>query len=535
MDRGNAASPASPDSAQAAGPQSPKPAARWLLAALLAVAALTRLYNLDVAPYFFCDEAYLADTALHVARQGTLTRYFFDYPVLVYGKPPFHYLLVAGAFKCLGFGVWQGRLVSVVFGLGSAAVVFLIGRAVGGHRGGLVALLLYAFSRYALYVDRSVKAEAQTTFLALACIYLLWLASERRSSGLGLAAGLMLGLSLASKPTGWYLAPAGLGFLLVAVWRAEEGRRRMALLAVAFVVGCALVVGPWAAIHEHLARQPPYDSQPIPEELFGREITELRADLFLQRPTPYGLARSLVNTLGKQFLRSPLALIGMIGLGLLSLNGGRMGRLLVWCAATGVVAYAAVGGAAPRYLHAVYVVTLIAAAGWLAALATERLRTRRNWLLLGLVLALCVQEFCFVVHKDGIAFQPVVERDDVEMVAAQWMAQNLPPNARPYCAANIGLLTGRDYVPILVLRNQPAVREYFGVDYLVVDRYFAQAAMRGDCDNPFRHFDLALRHRVGDPRDPRRVEIYEIVGPAPPFPGAGGDWLLWRDPSYNIY
>ncbi|MGD8239957.1 MAG: glycosyltransferase family 39 protein, partial [Armatimonadota bacterium] len=289
---------------------------RWPPAAivLIAAAAATRLVNLGSAPYFFSDEALNAETALGMMRTGSMVRYFFDFPALSIGKPIFHYWPMAASFELFGVGVWQGRLISALLGIGTAAVVYLLARHLFGRAAGLAALALYTFSRYTLYMDRSMKEDAQAAFFALLGIYLFVLAWERRRSPLMAAAGGALGLSLFTKPSGFFV-PLGLAAYVIARWLRDREHRRCFVALIPLALGSALPMAIWLIYILHVRDHPPYD---VPLEQVTRGLTPYSVYGALHSPLGQpglkALASGALHLFANLLLRDEVRLLGLVGL-----------------------------------------------------------------------------------------------------------------------------------------------------------------------------------------------------------------------------
>lgn len=124
----------------------------------------------------------------------------------------------------------------------STALIPAVGRVATlwlGPRVGLVAAALAAFDPMLVWFSAHFWSE--TLFLTI-----LWWAFERllaadrrRSTGLAVAAGLLLGVSILTRETALYFAP------LAALWLGWGRRRQGLVLGGAFLVAALAVVAPW--------------------------------------------------------------------------------------------------------------------------------------------------------------------------------------------------------------------------------------------------------------------------------------------------
>ncbi len=499
----------------------------------MACAVGARLINLGSAPYFFSDEAYAAETALGVLNTGTLTRWFFHYPVLNLGKPGFHYVLMAGAFKIFGVGVWQGRLVSALFGIGTALIVYLLARRLFGRRAGLIALAIYAFSRYAVYIDRSMKIDAQAAFFALLGLYLFVLAWEQGRLGLMAVAGTAIGLAVFSKPSSFFV-PVAVPLYVTVVWaRTKDHRRCLPTLAV-LLLTAALPMALWTFYVMSAQHHPPYNV-PVEEVLrgikspfaFGAELHVLGSP---------GLKRFISGALhlfANLLLRDEVRLLGLVGLLWLAVKRVRGWDLFMAIVLTGLVLFAFTRFQTPRHLHIAYIVLILTAAVVLAHLMQGKNEKARQVIVATAIVAMCFKTFCFETTVSGLDFKPIIEPDTPELRAMAWIRDNIPAGERLYCSSNIGVFSGHEYVPLQTLAGNPRAVKAFDLKYIVLDRYFCHGALMGYYEDPAACFELKKIHEVEGKKPTERVEIYKIVGPrraGPPL-----QWYLNRSINYNFY
>jgi len=131
-----------------------------------------------------------------------------------------------------------------VFGAVTIACAFLIGRELFSQRAGLMAAFFTAFYPYYVVHDTALQETSLVTALAALSVYLLLLARRRRSRGIWLGAGAMLGLAVLTRTTMMPFALAALAW--IAVFGEGQGtaklpRASLVLLAFAVVVGAWLI------------------------------------------------------------------------------------------------------------------------------------------------------------------------------------------------------------------------------------------------------------------------------------------------------
>jgi 4-amino-4-deoxy-L-arabinose transferase-like glycosyltransferase len=178
-----------------------------------------RLFRLGERGFWY-DEIVTAYYA-RLATPGEvldLVRYWGDHAPLGY--------LITWALRGLGGGEWAIRLHYALAGTLAIYAMYLLGRAVLGTRGGLLAALLLAVWPFAVYYSQ--EARPYTYFLLFSCLQAL--AAYRAAERL--------------RPADW---------LLLALWTVLNlytSYLALAVTAVCFAyIGVALAVGAWRAGH----------------------------------------------------------------------------------------------------------------------------------------------------------------------------------------------------------------------------------------------------------------------------------------------
>jgi hypothetical protein len=131
------------------------------------------------------------------------------------------------------------RLPTMVFTLALGLLVFTWAGELFGPRAALLALVLYAFQPTFLGHGRQVTSDVAVTFFLTAAVYAFWKAMRNGGAWWAVAAGLAVAGALASKFTGVLAAPILLVMAMIAARPEVPGRRRAALLLMAFAVALA--------------------------------------------------------------------------------------------------------------------------------------------------------------------------------------------------------------------------------------------------------------------------------------------------------
>ncbi|NOZ48868.1 MAG: hypothetical protein GXP37_02320 [Chloroflexi bacterium] len=124
-------------------------------------------------------------------------------------KPPFFIYSLAHAFESFGASVSVGRGLNEFCSLLAMVLLWLLARRLYGARTAAIALALFALSPFAISFAPTLYTDPM--LVAWLLLALLW-----ASYGLGLGAGLALGMAFATKQTGLLFIPLVLALLLAA-------------------------------------------------------------------------------------------------------------------------------------------------------------------------------------------------------------------------------------------------------------------------------------------------------------------------------
>jgi hypothetical protein len=107
--------------------------------------------------------------------------------------------LLASNFGFLSFEVW-GRLTSIIFTLGSALILFFLGRTYISKWGGVLSAFFFLFLPFNIYFTRVILPEPAATFFALLGVYFFVLFVKGRSSLFVYLSGISFSLGVLIKP-----------------------------------------------------------------------------------------------------------------------------------------------------------------------------------------------------------------------------------------------------------------------------------------------------------------------------------------------
>jgi len=149
----------------------------WLLLSAIAVLGMAlRLYRLNYQSVWY-DEIFSL-TLSHMSL-GQMISYLVKDVV----HPPLHYFLLHVWFMVVGFGPYQARLLSVLFGTLAIAATYWLGDYLFGRRAAIIAALLLALSQLAVMYSQEARPYAQILFLVPCCSYLFLIALRTRRAG----------------------------------------------------------------------------------------------------------------------------------------------------------------------------------------------------------------------------------------------------------------------------------------------------------------------------------------------------------------
>jgi len=180
-----------------------------------------RLYKIDI-PLADHHSWRQADTAA-VARNFIKTSFDFFKPQidnfiplhldvpnkerLFLVEPPIYNSLVAGVYSILGVDIKWARMVSILFSLGSAFLLYLISKRFFGEKVGLLSAFFFSVLPYNIFYSRAVLPEPMIIFLTLSMFYfcLKWLETNSAVSYLLFAISSALSFTQKSFPLFFFL------------------------------------------------------------------------------------------------------------------------------------------------------------------------------------------------------------------------------------------------------------------------------------------------------------------------------------------
>jgi uncharacterized membrane protein len=128
-----------------------------------------RLYHLNHQSVWY-DEIFSINVSGRPLKEMT------QYLVKDFVQPPLHYYILHFWFKLVGFGTYQSRLLSVVFGTLAIVASYSLANYLFSRRAAGIAALLLALSQLGVMYSQEARPYAQLLFLLPCCAYLFLVA-----------------------------------------------------------------------------------------------------------------------------------------------------------------------------------------------------------------------------------------------------------------------------------------------------------------------------------------------------------------------
>jgi 4-amino-4-deoxy-L-arabinose transferase-like glycosyltransferase len=190
------------------------------------------------------DESWNTDESVTWMREGRLRMSSFnaDLASVVDARPPLTPIGMGTTFRLFGIGIAQARMFSVVAGIGTVIVVWLLALSFWGPLAASLSAMAAATDLFIVIASRTARPEIHCAFFCSLALLLFYKAREKNSFLLALGSGLSLGAALNFHPHGVGFV-AAIGVLLLIEFRARVflEKRFWALVA-----GVALSIAPFA-------------------------------------------------------------------------------------------------------------------------------------------------------------------------------------------------------------------------------------------------------------------------------------------------
>ncbi len=178
-----------------------------LVFGLLAIAAISHGYNMLGYPYYESDEGTYMSQAWAIINDGKLAPYTYWYD-----HAPVGWMLIAlwlkitGGLFTFGFAINSGRVLMLLLHIGSALLLYFIGKKITGSKlVGAFAVLMFSLSPLAIYFQRRVLLDNIMVFwLLLSVTFVLF--SKQRLRWI-IASAVSFGIAVLSKESAIFFLP----------------------------------------------------------------------------------------------------------------------------------------------------------------------------------------------------------------------------------------------------------------------------------------------------------------------------------------
>ena len=184
--------------------------------------------------------------------------------------PLFYYTLLWGWMKAFGESPLAGRAFSVLCGIGTVALAYLLGRALFDGGFGLLAASLVAISPFQIHYAQEVRMYALMAFLLMGATCALWMGTRSGRWGWWLLFAVCSALAqYTHNLAAFYLIPLALTPLLMRDWRSLRA-------VILCGLGALLLYTPW------LLRLP-------------AQFAKIQGAFWIDRPSPTRLVTTLLS------------------------------------------------------------------------------------------------------------------------------------------------------------------------------------------------------------------------------------------------
>ena len=145
--------------------------ARWA-ASRMGLPLLLVVFGFALRMLYLNHESVSGDEAFSMSVSQLPLKQMLAALVHDFVHPPLHYFVLRGWFRLFGFGLFQARMLSVIFGTLAVLFLYLLAEYLFDRRTAVLSALLMSVSQLAIMYSQEVRPYAQFHFLALLSAYL---------------------------------------------------------------------------------------------------------------------------------------------------------------------------------------------------------------------------------------------------------------------------------------------------------------------------------------------------------------------------
>lgn len=215
-----------------------------ILAAVLIFTGLTRAdIQHDDATYAFRSVGYL-DFMNTSIRQTTPIQWFGEIPwwgyLSFHDHPPLTFIIQFIFFNLFGSSLFIARLPFALMGLGSVLALYFLGKELYNVKIGLLASFLLAISSYHSWASKIGYLEPLATLLII--LSLFFFVKSLKNPKYFIHFGIVLGLTLLSKYTVWFILPTIFIYLLVKKRQLILNKKFILAILIALVIFSPVII-----------------------------------------------------------------------------------------------------------------------------------------------------------------------------------------------------------------------------------------------------------------------------------------------------
>lgn len=151
--------------------------------ALWALPSAVLILGLGLRLYYLNHQSVWYDEIFSISVSHRPLREMTQYLVKDFVQPPLHYYILHFWFELVGFGTYQSRLLSVVFGTLAIIASYSLANYFFGRRAASIVALLLAVSQLGVMYSQEARPYAQLLFLLPCCAYLFMAALRTGRAG----------------------------------------------------------------------------------------------------------------------------------------------------------------------------------------------------------------------------------------------------------------------------------------------------------------------------------------------------------------
>jgi len=213
----------------------------FLIIMLLALGVrIIFLAQISDSPFFnlnIIDEYTYSDHARVLAENGEIREGFF-------WQGSFYPFFLAAVYRLAGTSIQTVKIIQIIIGSLTAALVYLLGEKVFGRKTGITAALIITFCGPMLIFESKLLATCWASLFSVLLVLLFIRADKKKSTGNYLALGICCGLAIITRANFIFFISPALILLFINLSRSQMKPSMIALKAAALTGAIVLILIP---------------------------------------------------------------------------------------------------------------------------------------------------------------------------------------------------------------------------------------------------------------------------------------------------